>query len=184
MAHVWTTDRDGKANGWSVFPLAADGYEITNAGKLVSRTNGGQQHSKPNALLVRQASNDTWILLIEPSAPVWVNGQAVTLGVRILRDRDEIRMGRLQPTTLFFSTERMAAVEPFPGADRPIHCPRCKTELAVGVPAVRCPNPQCGLWHHQAPESNLPCWTYDTRCASCDQQTALDAGYRWTPEGL
>jgi hypothetical protein len=178
------TDKESPAGGWSVFPLVADGYTISSAGKLVSRANGEQPQPRLGVALVRQAANDTWILLAEPSAPVYVNGQAVPLGVRILRDRDEIRVGRMQPATLFFSTERMASVEPFPGADRAIHCPRCKTELAVGVPAVRCPNPQCGLWHHQAPGSNLPCWTYDTRCASCDQQTALDAGYRWTPEGL
>ncbi|MCX6901645.1 MAG: hypothetical protein NT105_23440 [Verrucomicrobia bacterium] len=184
MAHLWMAANEGQAGEWTVHPLAADGYEITNDGKPVVLASMAQRRTKPTVTLVRQTANDTWVLLVHPGAALRVNGQAVTLGVRILRDRDEIRVGGLRPATLFFSTERMASVKSFPGSDRPVHCPRCKTELAAGTPAVRCPNPQCGLWHHQAPDSNLPCWTYDTRCASCDQQTALDAGYRWTPEGL
>jgi len=81
---------------------------------------------------------------------------------------------------MFFSTELLAGVTPYPGSERPILCARCKAEIATASPAVRCP--RCGAWHHQSDE--LPCWTYAERCSVCDQPTALDAGFAWTPEEL
>ena len=80
----------------------------------------------------------------------------------------------------YFSTETTARVEPFPGTDRPVHCPRCKLAIEEGTESVRCP--RCAIWHHQS--ETHPCWTYGERCALCDQETALDAGLRFSPEDL
>jgi hypothetical protein len=104
----------------------------------------------------------------------------------ILSDRDELRWpvahdaSGAAPHPLFFSTERLAAVAPYPAGDRRGSCPRCKQLLTVGDAAVRCPS--CGLWHHATDE--LPCWTYGEHCAACQQVTSLDAGFQWTPEEL
>ena len=82
--------------------------------------------------------------------------------------------------SIFFSSEIRAAVEPFPGGETPIHCPRCKLAIERETPAVRCP--ACFLWHHES--SEYPCWTYSEHCAMCDQPTDLEAGFRFTPEDL
>jgi hypothetical protein len=118
---------------------------------------------------------EAWIIL--GSAAVRVNGEPLDVGIRVLRDRDELRAGDRRA---FFSTESLAKIVPFPGGERPTFCPRSRLEITPGSPAVACP--QCKVWHHQSEE--LPCWTYSERCATCDQSTALDAGFRWTPECL
>jgi hypothetical protein len=72
-------------------------------------------------------------------------------------------------------------VTPYPGAEQPAFCPRCKQRLERADLAVKCP--RCRAWHHQS--EKFPCWTYDSTCALCQHQlTALDAGYSWTPEEL
>jgi hypothetical protein len=116
---------------------------------------------------------ETWVLV----GAAQVNGMPLLTGIRVLRDRDELQVGGLRA---FFSAEALAAVRPSPAQGERIFCPRCKQEIEKLSPAVRCP--QCRVWHHQTAE--LPCWTYSERCASCNQPTDLNAGYRWTPEGL
>jgi hypothetical protein len=105
-----------------------------------------------------------------------IGGRPLTTGVAVLADRDEIRVegvGRM-----FFSTEVLASVEPFPGSERTLFCPRCTLELVTGEPAVRCP--QCRVWHHQ--RMDRECWTHTEACAMCSRPTALDQGFRWIPE--
>jgi hypothetical protein len=99
-----------------------------------------------------------------------------TLGLRVLEHRDEIRVAGAE--TVYYSAEKLAEVEPFVGADRPVYCARCRNPIAEGVPSVQCPG--CGVRHHEAEEH--PCWTYSEHCACCSQPTDLDAGFRWTPE--
>ena len=77
----------------------------------------------------------------------------------------------------YFSTERLAVLEPFPGSPEPVYCPRCRTEIARASMAVCCPN--CRAWHHQ--DEEFGCWLYADSCAMCDQPTALDSGFRWHP---
>ncbi len=100
------------------------------------------------------------------------------LGLHVLRDRDAIQVK--SRGAMFYSTERLAAVEPFPSIQETVICPRCRTAIETETPGVKCPG--CGTWHHQS--EDFPCWTYTERCALCDRQTDLDAGYRWTPEAL
>jgi hypothetical protein len=114
---------------------------------------------------------------VAPSGtPLMVNGLPLRAGLRTLQDRDELRVPGLGP--LYFSTERIARIEPLPTEPDALSCPRCRDRIAAGSPAVRCPG--CGLWHHQT--EDRPCWTYAETCALCPQPTAADAGYRWTPE--
>jgi hypothetical protein len=119
-----------------------------------------------------------WTMVGGREASLRVNGQPLVLGVRVLRDRDEISIAGQR---CFFSTEELALVVPFPGMAQFICCPRCKQKLEPGTSAVACPH--CRAWHHQSEE--FPCWTYDATCALCQlHSTALDAGYSWTPELL
>ena len=95
------------------------------------------------------------------------------------RDGDQDREAG---TRLFFSTEELAQVVPFVAAEQDVFCVRCQQLIEPGHPAVQCPNPECGHWHHAG--GDLECWAYDTTCAMCSQSTAADADYRWTPEEL
>jgi len=129
----------------------------------------------PAMLLNRtSAEPDIWVVIGSPA--VHVNGAPLDTGIRVLRDRDELR---LDGHRTFFSTETLAMVVPFPG-ERPTLCPRCKLQIIPGSPAVRCP--RCGIWHHQSAE--FPCWLYSSTCTNCDQPTAIDADFRWSPETL
>jgi hypothetical protein len=123
-------------------------------------------------------SPETWAILCPPQSELRVNGEPVPLGVAVLADRDELRVPG--HAARFFSTETLARVESFPESSGGGCCPRCKLTIEAGSPAVRCP--ACGLWHHSTDE--MPCWIYAPTCAGCAQNTAPDAGFRWTPEDL
>lgn len=178
MAHVWLADNIGR---WSPAPfqeewtaLGADRVSLTDAASVASC-------SREAPVIVRRAfasSADRWILLCSDAVEVRVNGAPLALGVHLLKDRDAIRLG--DGRLFFFSTEELATVRAFPGLERAVFCPRCKLVIEQGSPAVRCP--QCRTWHHQS--DDLPCWRYADHCALCDQQTAEDNGYRWTPDDL
>jgi hypothetical protein len=130
------------------------------------------------AAVVRAGAGDSpvWVLLAAGDGDVRVNGFAPVAGVRVLQDRDEIRFAH--SNAFFFSTETLARVDEFPGAERVIFCGRCRQAMEKGQMAVRCS--RCGIWHHQT--DKLPCWTYAPNCALCSQSTPLDEGFVWTPE--
>ena len=56
------------------------------------------------------AGRNRWLLLVPPDAPVRVNGVPVRTGIRMLHDRDSIRLGA--SPNIFFSTERLAIQSP------------------------------------------------------------------------
>jgi hypothetical protein len=176
MAHLWL---EGAA-GWEAARLPAEPVEISAfAGPEIGAESVRQDSTgKSSALLAPAAAAGarTWVLFAALGSGIRVNGEAPSAGLRVLDDRDEIRTkdGR----QMRFSTETLAQIEPFPPSERPIYCGRCRQPIETGAPAVRCPG--CGVWYNQAPE--LPCWTYSEKCAFCDQATALDAGFQWTPE--
>ena len=175
MAHLWVQD---DTDGWGVFPLAAQLLSLRDALPAAGqRTHDGRAGSE--AILLRSAGVGAtrWVLLAT-SQGVLVNGVPLLTGIRVLVDRDEIRLRAARP--VYFSSEVLATVEDFPGSERPVFCPRCKQETAPKAKAVRCP--QCDVWHHQT--DDLPCWTYAPRCALCDQLTELGGTYRWSPEEL
>jgi hypothetical protein len=173
MAHLWTQD----AEGWSARRL--DGAHLELAFDSMRHAGDAQQTATgaKAAQLVRTGAGgaQVWALIAPPDSDLRMNGRAPLAGLRALADRDEIRCGG---EVRYFSTETLASVESFPGAERPVYCGRCRQPIEAGSPAVRCPG--CGIWYNESAE--LACWTYGERCAFCDQSTALDASFSWTPE--
>lgn len=167
MAQLWIEE----ANAWAVVPLS--GTRVALAGLP------GARPDLP-AVLIRAGTDERadWHLLATPSSRIAVNGLPLLDGMRTLSDKDEIRIPAAG--ALFFSTERLAQVEPLPVAGHEVSCPRCRQPIAPESPAVRCPG--CEVWHHGSAE--LPCWSYAATCALCQQPTAADAGFKWTPEEL
>lgn len=186
MAQMWIQEAD--ETGWMARPLTGDAYVVSEQGfSLREDGAGGRANVVARALVVRcdNGSQEHWLLLSQKRACVQVNSWPLVLGVRLLRDRDEILARANRSTTAFqcfFSTERLAQVVAYPGGNGAVRCPRCKQPLEQSQMAVKCPNASCSAWHHQ--EQQLPCWTYSDHCALCDQRTELDAGFRWTPEEL
>jgi hypothetical protein len=122
-----------------------------------------------------------WALFSPPGERIRINGDPLHTGLRLLRDRDEILVaGR---SRIFFSSETLPRVEPFPGADGSVKCARCKSDIKPGDQAVRCPS--CAIWYHESPDSGFNCWTYQNSPCMCGQTTDLEnPAYRWTPDGL
>jgi hypothetical protein len=175
MAHFWILDDDSRE--WTPTPLVGDAVALVNGAFRRADDTPPVVATQARIILRRLADPpNTWALL-STSCALRLNGALLPLGLAVLDDRDEIRLPAL---TAWFSTETQARVEPFPESTPRGFCPRCKQAIAAATPAVRCPT--CGLWHHAS--DDLPCWAYATTCAACAQDTALDAGFRWTPEDL
>ena len=170
MAHLWVRgflpgSREAASTcAWAVVQLDEGAFVLGVALLLRSRS----------------AEGESWLVMSARHAAVRLNGVRLLTGFRVLADRDELYVDGVGRA--FFSTERLAQVEPFPSADRPVGCARCRGLLMVaGSPAVQCP--LCRVWMHQSDE--YPCWSHSDRCvAPCPQPTALAGQYRWTPEGL
>lgn len=169
MAHLWIRQSDR----WAVLPLPGGTITIDE----VCRAAGTAPADPARATLHRTThGREEWHLVTEPGAPVAVNGLRVPAGLRTLRDRDELLVAGLGRA--WFSTERLAEVEPLPPSGHQVSCPRCRQRIHPGTPAIRCPG--CDLWHHAS--EDLPCWGYAPTCAMCPQSTEPDAGFRWMPE--
>jgi hypothetical protein len=132
----------------------------------------------PACLLVRVAGPNKWAALVPDGAAIRHNGVPVAAGLRMLNHRDTLALEGGE--SLFFTTEELAHVEAYAGPT--VTCPRCRREVLPGHASVRCPC--CGVVYHEAPDRDLPCWTYSETCQLCPQLTALDAALRWTPEEL
>lgn len=191
MAHLWVKKSENKKRWKSVLLDQSSVMEITgNPDEPIHPVETGiPKNPRPRLLRIEPSKNgvlqgEVWTILTPPTETVLVNGAPVLTGVKLLRDRDEIYLPGNSP--IFFSTESIPVVEPFPGMDRKIICPRCRQEIKKGTLAVRCPSPACGTWHHMDAENNLPCWTYADFCGNpnCNYPTNLDSEYKWTPEGL
>ena len=170
MAHLWFLTDEKQ---WCPTPLFGDAVAPRD-GALVPCDDA----DSPRVVLRRlQGVHPAAWALLTDAATVRLNGLPVPLGLAVLDDRDEIRVA---DRGTWFSTEVLPAVEPFPASTIRGYCPRCKQAIEAAALAVKCP--ACGLWHHAS--EDLPCWTYAPACAACPQPTALDAGFRWTPEDL
>ena len=179
MSHLWTKDAD---EAWIECPLEGD-VVVIDAGTPARVDLPGLGTKPCDALLARTRDAhglEQWALLCAPHGRTRVNAASLPVGIRVLADRDAITLedGR----TVFFSCERLAQIVPFPGGNDGTCCIRCKLALEHGEPAVRCPAPGCGFWHHQS--DDLPCWTYTEGCAGCGHPSAFDAGYQWSPREL
>jgi hypothetical protein len=173
MAHLWIRDE----LGWGAQRLPDAGFDLAATPGARSRDRGRPAPAGEVARLVRAnpEGRAAWTMIASSGADVRVNSRTVPAGLRVLADRDEIRVGN---DVLYFSTERLAAIEAFPVAGRVVFCGRCRQQIDPGSPAVCCPS--CGIWYNQSPD--LPCWTYSDKCTFCGHPTALDAGFAWTPE--
>ncbi|MGD0293340.1 MAG: hypothetical protein ABSB30_05755 [Terracidiphilus sp.] len=175
MAHLWLQD----TISWRAQRLDAAQYELAASPtpQAVEAPMGTACGETARLIRTDKSGMPAWALIASHNAGVRVNSRGVTAGLCVLSDRDEIRIGN--GSQYFFSTETPATVVPFPGADRTVYCGRCREPIEAGAPAVRCPNPSCGIWYNESAE--LPCWTYSDKCSFCGYPTA-DAGFSWTPE--
>ena len=185
MAHVW--HKNMQTEQWTPIALTAEAYHLSGGGLSLLEGVSAEEAISPLAIRICRpdASVERWVLMTDQGTGVIVNGRKLPLGIRVLRERDELVVNdskRPRPARFFFSMERPIQSERFVGCnEQPIHCPRCRQPIEQNQMVVCCS--QCGTWHHQI-EDELPCWTYSSTCAMCDRPTELTADYRWTPEGL
>jgi hypothetical protein len=174
MGLIWVHELDG----WSVLRLDERPVRLdVSPLRVLQDREVGVGGDFPVALVFSDKDKPQWAVIAAEGTGVRVNGRALSTGMHILADRDEMQVGRGR--SFFFSTETLASIDPFPGMEH-IFCPRCQLSIVESSPAVRCP--QCGVWYHMSEE--YPCWRYDEKCQFCDQRTAEDAVYRWTPEEI
>lgn len=181
MPQIWV-QQDGQESPWAVVPLDGEGdvYYLTGDPHrpVVFGTREGTGWPAYVMRHPGSGGQERWLLFASGQTRVSVNGVNLELAMRAMRDKDELHVGE---SIMFFSTEQLARVAPFPGIGKPAKCPRCKLEILPGTPAVRCPS--CGVWHHQSEDT--PCWTYAEKCAAfCEQPTTLKGSLQWVPEGL
>ena len=113
---------------------------------------------------------------------IWVNGETVLGGLKVLRHRDEILVG----SELYcYSAQSRPVVSAFAlaeGERRP-RCGVCRMAIEDGQAAVACP--QCGRIYHQleaAGEQGAKlCWTYKPACL-CGHPTGLGEDDAWRPD--
>jgi hypothetical protein len=176
MAHLWVKN---ETEQWAVLPLEEAVFTLTARPPHPIGSLLWENNVLANVLLLRTAGAETsWVLIAGSGTGVSVNGMPIATGIRVVADRDEIRVPGAG--SFYFSTETLARVEEFPASEQALFCPRCKQEIEHAAKAVRCPG--CGVWHHQTEELN--CWTYSDVCALCAHPTELNGSFRWTPEEL
>jgi hypothetical protein len=173
IAHLWRR----RAGEWEPKVLGAEAFCFASWDAPAATAWARAADFDCRVIRAGDAALPIWALVAAPGACVQVNGRAPLGGLQVLNDRDSIRDA--EGARYYFSTESLPVVEPFPAGDRPVICGRCRLRLEPSSPAVRCP--ACSIWYHQG--GDLPCWTYDERCAYCGARTALEAGGQWTPEG-
>lgn len=167
---------------WLIAPLSGDSFVLSPDANTPVRTNRGpiDGHNGLYVLRAGTGSAPCWVLLNMQSALRFrVNGERPLFDLHVLRHQDEISLE--ESTRMYFSTERLPRVEPYPGVKESAHCPRCRQLIDPGAPSVQCPG--CDVWHHQF-DNELPCWTYAETCSLCDHPTPLNDAFRWVPEGI
>ena len=116
-------------------------------------------------------------LLLGVHADIRVNGNPF-LGVRVLKDRDEICVPGALP--FFFSEREPAQVLRELPEGLSVTCPSCGD--LVFAPAAECP--ACGALYHES--EDRPCWSSGSTCMTygCDQPTQMERAFSWTPLDL
>ena len=169
---------------WPVASLEGDRNALwgsAEASLRPRRATSSDDGTQPLVLRVPDEPDDEcWVVIHTPGEALRLNGTALVTGIQMLSHRDELRLAGVAGRA-FFSIEGLARVAPFDGLEGS-RCPRCQQPIELGTPAVRCPQPRCGVWHHESEE--FGCWTYSRTCSFCDQPTALDGGFRWTPDEM
>src|SRR5438552_1751293 len=128
MAAIWTPKIKDNRRCWAALPLAGSAYRFTDAEPFVRRAETPAARAESEVLVrVINETQENWFLAVPRAARLWVNGRRPLLGAHALEERDEIRLAN--GLRLFFSTERLPQVVPFPGAAHEIICARCRTEI-------------------------------------------------------
>jgi hypothetical protein len=177
MAHLWLQN---DAHEWTAHELASREFPLESFLNNIPERNPALDSAPADVKLLKAETDnqDNWVIVAGHGSGISINGIPLFLGIRTLRDRDEIRW---RPDGfIFFSSEELAAVVDFPQSDRKIVCPRCKQEIEPGTPAVLCPG--CKIYYHQSEQ--LPCYTYAENCGTCTRKTNLGSGYEWIPEQM
>ncbi len=165
MARIWARDEDDR---WRAHPLS---------GTSMTLNDRGAGDDAPVTLIPTAGEARTlWCLVASPRREIRVNGWILPGGVRILSDRDEIRLPH--GARFYYSDADPARVEPLPESAGVVCCGLCTAPIEVGSDAVRCPG--CGVWHHASDKRD--CWTYNPTCSSGDQPTSLTDESAWSPE--
>lgn len=112
-------------------------------------------------------------LICRSDKSVRVNGRPVLASIRVLSDRDEIRLANKR---LYFVSQDPLFIELYEG--EPLNCPRCSDVIASGSEVIRC---HCGTLFHQS--ADHPCLTYGETCPTCGASSRLD-GDAWDPSEL
>ena len=189
MAHIWVHQKSSSVDNSSSttrtwFPIRLnpdEGLVFTKTGIISSHHRQNYKDEELGSIMhSRNGDQDYWVLL-SSSKDLYVNCDPLTLfKICVLKDRDEIR--HTGYWRVYINFEEFAVIEPFPGSQNELFCPRCKQNISAKDPAVRCPN--CKTWYHQSIAEELECWTYSEKCSLCDQKTDLNGTFRWTPEGV
>src|SRR5438270_8535343 len=110
MAFLWIQQAREGADEWGVLPLAHPVVLTGDRSTPVRRASGLMEESGAAVLAPRDNAGDAWALVCAPGA-CRVNGEPVKLAIRCLADKDEILLpGGVR---FYFTTERVARVEPF-----------------------------------------------------------------------
>jgi len=149
---------------WKLTPLEGVSHALAGGAKLLRSED--------------ESGREQWVVVHPPGLSLRVNGVAIGTGIRVLAHQDELRLSE-EGIQLYFSSEELPSVVAYDGVDG-ARCPRCQLPIEHGDPVVRCP--QCGVWHHQAAQKELLCWTYSPRCALCSRATCLEGELEWVPE--
>lgn len=172
MANLWYKAGSGKWTPWLL-----DGAAVALGPRLlpIMASNG----CPPSALLMRSRSAglEQWLAMRVAARPLFVNGESLRTGIRVINDRDEMRI--LGSDCVFFSTEHLPQIEPFAESSRPVLCIRCRRSIVAGAPTVRC---GCGAVFHQDTAPAFQCYSYAPSCPLCARPTDLTKTYRWQPE--
>jgi hypothetical protein len=121
-------------------------------------------------------------LLAADDLPVWVNGERVIGGLKVLVHRDEILIGGELYCYSAQSRPVVAAFALAEGQRRP-RCGVCRMAIEDGQAAVACP--MCARVYHQMEAAGERaaklCFTYRPACL-CGHPTGLGEDDAWRPD--
>ena len=132
MAHFWIPDpptsSDGTRRGWAVMPISTNPVDLA---AVLSRASAMAPALAPASCLLFSLElfgSERWVMVGPDS--VSVCGLPLVNGIRVMADGDDIRFG---DTLLWFSSERLARLDVFPGASDRAKCLRCFLRIPSAV---------------------------------------------------
>jgi hypothetical protein len=149
MPYIWYREGSDVWTAWSLsegtLDVGGDTPKEYSPEESCDRRNSGSAEVPSNGgAVVFRVDDDrlaeTWVLVWGREREVRLNGLRLSTGIRVLADRDEIKIDSFEP--VFFSGESRPRVELFPGAESEVICPRCKRTIEKNSSMVRCDIPR------------------------------------------